>query len=283
MWHMPDWRGSLLTKDCKPENGLHEYAKTYDSVEGNTTFYGVPDVIGARKWFDAVDGDFRFIFKVPKSISHGSSLASPGSIQEWQRFLQFCDALEFKLGQVFLQLPPDFAGTELNALEAFIVQLPKNLMLCVEVRHLDFFLKGDFELRLNRLLSKYQANRVMFDSRGLFLDVASNYGELEKAAIIDAQSKKPRFPLHVIDTGPSPVIRFLGHQRVAKNEAYWGQWSEKLKSWQSSGLKPYFFMHTAGNHQVPEVAKLFSDKAGVFEGKEGFLGKAEAKLQPQLF
>jgi len=277
MWYKPEWRGGLLTSSCRPENALAEYAQGFSTVEGNTTFYGVPDTETAQRWADAVSDDFRFVFKVPKEISHDKLLHNVAGNQVLADFFRFCEALGPKLGQVFVQLPAEFNGRYLADLNKFLQQVPAGTVTCVEVRNLDFFTKGSEEVELLRLLAKFKSNRVMFDSRGLFQD------SQRSEAILDALQKKPKVPLHVVATGDSPVIRYLGYEDALANETYWAQWQEKLTSWTAAGLSPYFFMHTADNISSPERARMLAHGITGIKMPEQFSGEVEAAMQSSLF
>lgn len=279
MWHMPDWRGGLLLSDCRPGEALSQYSQCFSAVEGNTTFYGIPDDRTIRGWMNSTGQEFRFIFKVPKAISHGDSLGSPEKLPEWERLLSLCHISADKLGPLFLQLPPFFDASCLAQLEAFLAKIPEGVRCSVEVRNDCFFRKDDVEVSLNRLLIDHEADRVMFDTRGLFRD------ESRSPAVLDARQKKPDFPLHVISTGHSPIIRFLGHHDPVQNTEYWAQWHNKLQEWLDEGKEPYFFMHTAGNQEVPEVTRKFlaQGSADAFIFNDEYPGEAERAAQPQLF
>ena len=277
MWYKPEWRGGLLTRSCRPENALAEYAQSFTTVEGNTTFYGVPDVATAERWADAVPENFRFVFKVPRQITHDNLLRNTAGNQVLTHFLLFCEALGSKLGQIFIQLPAEFNGRYLSDLERFLQQIPAGMETCVEVRNLDFFSKSGDEVELLRLLAKNKSNRVMFDSRGLFQD------SQRSEAILDALQKKPKVPLHVVATGDSPVIRYLGYEDIHANELYWSQWQEKLNSWAEMGLSPYFFMHTADNIVSPQRARSLAEGLNSVAIPGCFSGEEEARLQTNLF
>jgi len=277
MWYKPEWRGGLLTSSCRPENALAEYAQSFTTVEGNTTFYGVPDVATAERWADAVRDDFRFVFKVPKEISHDKLLHDVSGNQLLADFFEFCEVFGPKLGQIFIQLPAEFNGRHLGNLEQFLQQVPAGIATCVEVRDMSFFNKGNEELDLLRLLARYKSNRVMFDTRGLFQD--SQCSE----AILDAQQKKPKVPLHVVATGESPVIRYLGYEDIEANKVHWSQWQEKLSCWAEAGLSPYFFMHTADNHESPQRARMLASEVSGLDVPERFSGEIEASMQSSLF
>ncbi|ELT1968072.1 TPA: DUF72 domain-containing protein, partial [Aeromonas salmonicida] len=69
-WSHPAWPGQLLGVGAKPAEHLAHYARVFNTVEGNTTFYASPTPDTVQRWADAVPAHFRFSFKFPKEISH---------------------------------------------------------------------------------------------------------------------------------------------------------------------------------------------------------------------
>ena len=73
-WSFEPWNGSLYTSDARPGDRLEQYARVFNTVEGNTTFYSVPNVATAARWRDAVPSHFRFCFKLPRELTHDRML-----------------------------------------------------------------------------------------------------------------------------------------------------------------------------------------------------------------
>jgi uncharacterized protein YecE (DUF72 family) len=89
------------------------------------------------------------------------------------------------------------------------------------------------------------------DTRALFSEPAST------PAIVDAQQKKPRLPVHAIATGDSPILRFVGCSQLESNRDFYQPWLTKLNQWLSEGKSPYVFFHTADNFDAPFLARQF--------------------------
>lgn len=245
MWFMEAWRGNVLTAGQVSRTALTDYSRAFASVEGNTTFYGLPAAERVRQWQAQVPPHFRFCFKLPRSVSHAADLlqAYAGERSQWQAF---CAQLAQQLGVVTLQLPAEFSPSRLSELFDFIALLQQDsgAEVSVELRHSAFFNKGQEEQALLRGLQQLGAGRTVFDSRGLFAD-ASTSDEVR-----DAQLKKPRMPVHPVATSRAPVVRFIGHSDWQQNLTYLSQWQQKLQQWLAEGRTPYFFIHTAGNTDV---------------------------------
>ena len=248
-WGSAHWRGRFFSADCKNADMLHQYSQIFNSVEGNTSFYADPSPDTLKRWHDAVGPDFRFTFKIPKRISHESALQHID--EDFVKWCHLFSPLFSQIGSVMLQLPSQFAPYHLPLLEKFLKQVPDQLQLSVEVRHLDFFKKDDNEKYLNQLLIQHKVDRVMMDTRPLFNEPATT------AAIIDAQQKKPRVPLHVISTAKAPIIRFVGCSQLDNNRTFYQPWLNKIKHWLDEGKTPYVFFHTADNHDSPLLARQF--------------------------
>jgi uncharacterized protein YecE (DUF72 family) len=81
---------------------LDRYARVFNTVEGNTTFYALPPADTVARWRDQVPGDFEFCFKFPRSISHDKLLVDCGA--ELDELFETIQPLN--LGSLMLQLPP---------------------------------------------------------------------------------------------------------------------------------------------------------------------------------
>ncbi len=116
----------------------------------------------------------------------------------------------------------------------------------VEVRHPQFFAKGEEEQTLNRGLHQRGVNRVILDSRPVH--AARPHSE----AIRDAQRKKPKVPVHAVLTATNPLIRFIGSDDMTQNRELFQVWLQKLAQWHQT-TTPYLFLHTPDIAQAPEL------------------------------
>ena len=247
---LPQWQHPLWHAD-RPDGlkALQRYAQHFSSVEGNTSFYGAPKHDTLARWLDNTPEHFRFCFKVPRSISHDAPLAiGLGALIE---FLQGLEFAQNRLGVIWLQLSDKLGPEQLTALRSLLSELPEGFHYGLEVRHLDFFAKGDAERELNQLLMERQVNRVMFDTRTLFAQRAKDLETLE------AQRKKPRVPLHVIATGQYPMVRFISPLNTEEAVKAMQQWAVKISEWIAEGRQPHIFFHTPNNNASPQLAARF--------------------------
>lgn len=249
MWSNRDWLGGLFPAGANSKNFLQHYSSVFSSVEGNTTFYALPSADTVKSWREQVQPGFKFCFKLPRKITHENYLRYSGV--ELSEFMQRLAPLDEALGSFMIQLPDSFLPRQLPDLENFLKALPSDYQFAVEVRHLDFFNRGEEEQQLNRLLQQYSVDRVCLDSRALFSRPALT--EREK----DAHRKKPRLPVHAVTTGQQPIIRFIGSADFLHNEQYLLPWVKKIGEWQQQGIKPTIFIHTPDNLAAPEQAAIF--------------------------
>lgn len=228
---------------------LSRYATQLNSVEGNTTFYHLPTPDTVLTWHKSTPAAFRFTFKFHRSISHEGRLSQniPMACQQ----LTLLSSLEEKLGLIMLQLPASFGPAGLAELDTFLAGLPKAFRYAVEVRHLTFFAKGDDEKALNRCLIRHNVNRVIMDTRALFS------GPVDCELTAEVRTKKPRVPVNVIATADQPVMRFVGNNDDADNEACLQPWVTKCHQWRQQGKTCYLFFHRPDNQDAPWLAQQF--------------------------
>ena len=249
MWSNRHWIGSLFPKGANSKNFLQHYSSVFNTVEGNTTFYALPGEDTVASWKQQAQQGFRFCFKLPRKITHESYLRYCGV--ELSEFFKRLEPLSDYLGAFMVQLPDSFEPRQLPDLQRFLTQLPSDYQFAVEVRHRDFFNRGEQELALNRLLRDQRVDRVCLDSRALFSRPAIS--EQER----DAHRKKPRLPVHAIATAQQPIVRFIGCSDMSHNRQYLLPWVNKLTQWQQQGIKPTVFIHTPDNTIAPEQAAQF--------------------------
>ncbi|HIO92305.1 MAG TPA: DUF72 domain-containing protein [Leucothrix mucor] len=250
-WHHADWYDTGKNS----QDSLSIYQQHFSSVEGNNTFYGLPSTASINAWCKISSEPFKFCFKFPKVISHEASLQHCNS--QVSEFLQLIAPLESRLGLIWLQMPKSFSPEQLGVLRDFLVTLPREFNYGIEVRHLEFFNKGATEKEFNQLLSQYNVNRVIFDTRTLFANPADD------EATQDGLRKKPRVPTHVLATANFPMVRFISPMDTQLAETALDQWARKTIQWIDEGKTPYIFFHTPDNKKVPQLAERFARKVNL--------------------
>lgn len=248
-WSFEHWNGSLYSRDARPGDRLPQYARVFNAVEGNTTFYSVPSAASVARWRDAVPEGFRFCFKIPREITHDALLLDVKEPVE--RFFGALAPLRGRLGPLLVQLPPAFGPDRLADLETFLDLLPREHDYAVELRHRDFFARPPVAGLADELLAERGCDRVMMDTRAL------RAGNPNHPEVLAALHKKPDLPLRAEPIGRRPMVRWVGHPDAEANEPYLDEWANRVAEWIDAGLEPVFFVHTASNHRTPEVARDF--------------------------
>ncbi|MDX1391101.1 MAG: DUF72 domain-containing protein, partial [Rheinheimera sp.] len=112
--------------------------------------------------------------------------------------------------------------------------------------------KAKHEISLHKMLQRFDAERVVLDSRALFAADAST------GALQDAQAKKPRLPVHAISFSQTPVLRFIGTDDMAHNRRFYQPWLSKIRHWLDDGKSPFCYFHTPDNQLAPQLCRQFA-------------------------
>jgi uncharacterized protein YecE (DUF72 family) len=134
-WSYPDWVGTFYPPGSRQEDYLPFYARVFDTVELDTTFYHPPKPSVVRSWARHTPDHFRFAAKVPQRITHEARLTRIG--EHMNEFVRALDPLGEKLGPLLVQMPAEFQrepGTE-GVLDRFLAACPSETMIAVEFRH----------------------------------------------------------------------------------------------------------------------------------------------------
>ncbi len=249
VWSLKDWVGNFFTDDAKQGDFLTQYASVFNSVEGNTTFYNIPNKSTVQKWGKATPDGFKFCFKFHRSITHQKLLEEVED--DILNFLETFDPIADRLGPFMIQLPPKFSPDQFVKLEQMVSKLPSAYSYAVEVRHPDFYNHGREERRLNRLLKSYNINRVTFDTRKL------HAMQSDDPSVLEAKKKKPECPVRFDNTGSRPLVRFVGSNDPVSNEPYLKEWAIVVADWIKEGVHPYFFPHSPDKVSQPGIARRF--------------------------
>ncbi|GAB3462256.1 DUF72 domain-containing protein [Azotobacter salinestris] len=249
-WSEAAWRGSLYPDGTPASDYLALYARVFNAVEGNTTFYAQPSAATVQRWAQRMPAHFRFCAKLPWDISHSADLRQ--QISATQAFVALLAPLGERVTPFWLQLPASFGPARLGELADFLACFEKPL--AVEVRHPAFFQRGEEERALNRLLRDRGIERLCLDSRALF----SCHDDTP--AVRHAQAKKPRLPVRPAALSAFPQVRFIGHPVLAANDPFMAPWVDKIAAWIEEGWHPYVFLHTPDNLLAPELARRFHEQ-----------------------
>jgi uncharacterized protein YecE (DUF72 family) len=156
------WPGTFYPEGMKSSDYLRHYARTFKTVEIDSTYYGPPSPSTVAKWRDKTPPDFIFSAKVPQVITHEKMLVDCDA--ELTQFLDAMAILSDKLGPLVLQFPffdrwkiPDQRHF-LSVLEPFLKKLSTGYKFAVEIRN-----RSWLDARFADVLRKYKVSLVLQD------------------------------------------------------------------------------------------------------------------------
>jgi uncharacterized protein YecE (DUF72 family) len=144
-WNYEDW----ITKaggdevfypyHTRANEMLTIYAKAFNTVEVDSTFYAIPSESSVEGWYKKTPSDFTFSLKLPQTITHEQFLHR----SSFPTLVEFCERIRIlkeKLGCVLIQLPPQFVANPFNAtaLKEFLPALPRDIRFAIEFRSRDW-------------------------------------------------------------------------------------------------------------------------------------------------
>lgn len=130
-WNYRDWRGPFYPADLPVKGWFDFYARTFDTVEINNSFYRLPKPEVYRKWRDQAPAGFCYAVKASRFLTHNKKLKEPED--PLRLLVGNARHLGQHLGPILYQLPP---GWKLNRerLAHFLEVLPKDLTHVLEFR-----------------------------------------------------------------------------------------------------------------------------------------------------
>jgi uncharacterized protein YecE (DUF72 family) len=230
-WSSEDWVGAFYPPGTSAAGYLAEYAKHYDTVEVDSTFYRTPSASMVQNWRQRTPPGFVFAAKVPRTITHDKVLEDCST--ELKEFLGVMDLLGDKLGPLLFQFPyfnkQAFAQADdfLARLEPFLAKLPSGYLFAVELRN-----KNWMSSRLVDMLRKKKISLALIDHPWM----------------TPISQLAARFDLLTADFG---YIRWLGNRKGIE---------EKTKQWDRILVNREREMEI----WIPEIRKLLARRARVY-------------------
>ncbi|WP_117213883.1 DUF72 domain-containing protein [Allorhizocola rhizosphaerae] len=251
MWNHRPWLGHALPPSVAPSERLRAYAQWCNAVEGNTTFYATPAIGTVQTWARQTSPDFRFLVKLPKTITHEGRLGDVD--RELRAFLTAIEPLGPRAHALWVQLPGSFAPADLDALAGFLGRLPSTYRIAVEVRHRAFFDDSRNAALLERVLAGVHAEWVTFDTTVLYQSPPTTPAERE------SWERKPRMPRRAVALTEHPVVRYIGRDDVTQTIRGWQYWLDTVAEWLREGRSPTVFIHTPDNADALTLARRFHE------------------------
>jgi uncharacterized protein YecE (DUF72 family) len=233
-WHDDGYYGSLYPERVKKGEELHWYARQFNTIEFNPSFYAIPPVASVKKWASLVPDGFSFCCKVPRYISHAAEPVLQSNALD--SFGETLKHFEDHLGPCFLQLPPHVKP---DALPRYLRLLDKTKLpsrLFFEARHELWFTEQGF----------YEDAVSVFQERGIGLVISDASGRRDAA--------------HMTLAIPEVMVRWVGNSGHASDFERLKEWALRIEQWKQAGLKRcHFFLHQPDPGKVPALAVRFSE------------------------
>jgi uncharacterized protein YecE (DUF72 family) len=143
-WQYNDWRERFYPKGCPQRRWLEYYARHFDTVEVNSTFYRLAKPEAVARWVEQTPEDFVFALKASRYLTHIKRLTDME--QGLERYYESIAPLVGtpKLGPIVWQLPDNFKRDDERLCNLLTNLRPGRH--CVEFRNESWFTEEVYEL-----------------------------------------------------------------------------------------------------------------------------------------
>jgi len=224
-WVYPHWRRVFYPADLTQKQWLVYYARVFDTVEINSTFYHLQKESVFEYWGKQASAGFLYAVKASRYITHIKYLKECEDPLE--TLLNRASLLGQALGPILFQLPPGFS-VDLSRLERFLALLPEGFSYAMEFRNPTWLTDEVFAL-----LERYGVALCIHDMPPLHV------------------------PLRI--TTKFVYMRFHGDVDHAGNypPETLAVWAEQMQAWQRQGLAVYaYFNNDAGGMAIRNALTL---------------------------
>ena len=201
-----------------------------------------------RSWAEQTAPDFRFILKLPKSITHERRLADVDD--PLRAFLGAIEPLGARAHALWIQLPPSFGPGRPRRSGRFPAPPPARVPVLRRGPAPRVLRRPAIGAAARAGLGDVGAEWATFDTTVLFESPPASDAERE------AWRKKPRLPRRSRALTAHPVVRYIGRDDAARTVAGWQPWLDTVAGWLREGRSPTVFIHT------PETSTRSSWPAG---------------------
>ncbi len=234
------WKNRFYPADTPQSRWLEYYATVFSAVELNVTFYRQPSAEQFRSWRERVPGDFRFVIKGSRFITHYRRLSNP--TDQLDRFFAAAEGLGRTLDCVLWQLPPD-TEADVDRLAVFAAQLPARNGGGRPLRHA-------FEFRDESWFAEPVYEALREANAALVLTDPSVLGRAEAA--------------NTPPTADFTYLRFHGtdHEQGGYRDRDLDPWVERARTDTGAGRDVYAFFNNDPWGMAPRDAARFREILG---------------------
>src|ERR1051325_8473613 len=267
-WNYEDWVTGPVGSDAvfyphgtRAAEMLTAYARIFETVEVDSTFYAVPSVQTVDGWNKRTPRAFTFSLKLPQEITHEYALRR-GSMEALSEFCDRIQLLDEKLGVVLIQMPPQFEASADNerALREFLPVLPRDVRFSIEFRSRDWIRPATLEL-----LHKGGGGRALVEGRWIPRDFLWRLAE------------QPTAPFAYIRwMGERDLVRFDAVQRPQNVNLH--GWHELIESLSERVTDVYAYFSNYYEGHAPAGANKLKRMLG-----QSIVDPGDLEDQPALF
>jgi uncharacterized protein YecE (DUF72 family) len=142
-FHYEHWRERFYPADLARTEWFEFYARHFDTVEINNTFYRLPEPEVFAAWRDRAPKSFLYSLKFSRFATHLKRLKDP--VEPVRRFVGRARRLGDRLGPILAQLPRNLAP-DLERLRGFLEALDPEHRWVIEFRDRDWLDEAVFDL-----------------------------------------------------------------------------------------------------------------------------------------
>lgn len=145
-WSEPGWVGPFYAPGTPAGEWLRAYARVFDFVEVNASYYRAPSRDLVATWSASTPAGFAFAVKLPKSITYDKRLRDADD--EINAFLRALEPLRAtgKLAAVVAVMEPSFRrDAHAENLDGFLRSWPRSVRLAVELRDPSWWIPATYE------------------------------------------------------------------------------------------------------------------------------------------
>ncbi len=211
---------------ASPAGMLNYYARDFDTVEVNHSFYRLPSTTTFGTWNTSTPAGFRFAVKASRFLTHRKKLLDPKPALE--QIMEATGGLDAKLGPILFQLPPNWQCNP-DRLKHFLCALPAGRRYSIEFRDQSWHNRQVFQL-----LREYNVAFCLYELDGI-------------RSPIEVTADFVYVRLH------GPGNKYEGDYSAATLKS----WAVKIEHWKQSDIDVYvYFDNDQAGYAVKNAKEL---------------------------
>ena len=210
--------------EFRDKSRLQYYASLFNSIELNSIFYKLPRAATIANWTHSVPDNFRFTFKLSKTVTHVKNLEFTS--KDVADFMDTIEPVGDKKGCLLVQFPPGLTIEKLDQLQSLFEVIGEATHDTAWKVAIEFRNSSWYEREVYELLDEYNFSLVIHDIRASATPADVQVGDF----------------IYLRFHGPEPRYRGSYHDEVLK------KYAKQIKKWMREGKTVYaYFNNTMGD------------------------------------